>query len=221
MAAAFEALEKIGAAEADKALAGAREVGHHFGFLLRGRHIERGLEIVGEAVAWQVQHANGVHDLVGIEPGVLVVRVLVADAEGEGLRLALGEVEPAAAFQNEEAAVLFGFRALALGALLLCGRDDGSAGRAFREGVVALNEAAGAANHEQAHEFAPVVGVSAFFEGRQAVDRALVAAGKFVRAAVAVAPEIFLWPDADNIVWTHEQAELVGEVEVGFVVGRG
>ena len=138
-----------------------------------------------------------------------------------GLRLALGEVESAAAFQNEEAAVLFGFRAVALGALLLCGRDDRGAGRAFREGVVAFNEAAGAADHEEAHQFAPVVSVGAFFEGGQAVDRALVAAGKFVRPAVAVAPEIFLWPDADNIVWIHEQAELVGEVEVGFVVGSG
>ena len=58
MATAFEALEKIGAAEANEPLPGAREVVHHFGFLLRRRHIERGLEIVGEAVAWQVQHGR-------------------------------------------------------------------------------------------------------------------------------------------------------------------
>ena len=81
VAAAFEPLEKIRAAEADEALAGAGEILHHFGFVGSGRHVERGLEVIGEAVARQVQHADGVHDLVGIEPGVLVVRVVVADAK--------------------------------------------------------------------------------------------------------------------------------------------
>src|ERR1035438_9969603 len=103
MATALEALEKIGAAEADKAFAGAGEVVHHFGFLLRRGHIERGLEIVGEAVTRKMQHADGVNDLVGVEAAVLVVGIFVLDAKREGLRLALGEGNRAAAFQNEEA----------------------------------------------------------------------------------------------------------------------
>ena len=108
-----------------------------------------------------------------------------------------------------------------LGQLSWVGSEDRGAGRAFREGVVAFDEAAGAADHEQAHQFAPVVGVTAFLEGGEAVDRALMAAGELVRAAVAVAAEVFLGPDADDIVGIQEQAKLVGEVEVGFVVGGG
>ena len=168
-----------------------------------------------------MQHADGVHDLVGIEPGVLVVRVFVANAEREGLGLALGEMESAAAFENEEPAVFLGLRALALGTFVLGGHEDRGARGAFREGVVALDEAARAADHEQAHEFAPVVGVVAFLEGGEAIDGALMAAGEFVRAAVAVAAQVFLGPDADHVVGIQEQAKLVGEVEVGFVVGRG
>src|ERR1043166_139822 len=47
-----------------------------------------------------------------------------------------------------------------------------------------------------------------------------MAAGKFIRAAVTVATDIFLRAYADNIVRIHEQTKLVGEIEVGFVVGR-
>src|ERR1017187_3080681 len=190
MAAALKALEKIGAAEADKAFAGAGEVVHHFGFLPRRRHIERGLEIVGQAVTRKMQHADGVNDLVGVEAGVLVVGIFVLDAKREGLRLALGEVEPAAAFQNEEAAIFFGLRSVALGTLFLGGCQDGGAGGTFCDGIVALDEAAGAADHEEAHQFAPIVSVSALFKGGQAVDRALVAAGKFLGASVTVAADV-------------------------------
>ena len=91
------------------------------------------------------------------------------------------------------------FGAVALRALFLRGRHHRGAGGTFRESVVPLDEAARAADHEQAHQLAPVVGMFAFLEGGEAIDRALVAAGKFVRAAVAVAAQIFLGPDADDI----------------------
>ena len=221
VAAAFEPLEQVGAAEADEALAGAGEVRHHLGLFLGGRGVGRGLEVIGEAVARQVKQADGVHYLVGIEPGVLVVRVALANAKGEGLGLALGKVETAAALEDEEAAVFFGLGPLALGAFVLGGRQDGGARGAFDEGVVAFDEAARAADHEEAHQFAPVVGMGAFFEGGEAIDGALMAAGKLVRAAVTVAADVFLGAYADDIVWIHEQTKLVGEVEVGFVVGGG
>ena len=70
-----------------------------------------------------MQQADGVHHLVGVEPGVLVVRVAVANPKREGLRLALGEMKTAAAFEDEEAAVFLGLRAFALGTLFLGGQS--------------------------------------------------------------------------------------------------
>jgi hypothetical protein len=46
-------------------------------------------------------------------------------------------------------------------------------------------------------------------------------AGKFIGASVAITAEIFLRPDADDILRFEEKAKLVGEVEVSLVVGRG
>ena len=80
---------------------------------------------------------------------------------------------------------------------------------------------AGAADHEQAHEFTPVVGVLAFLEGGEAVDGALVFLGELLDAVVALTADIFLGPETERLVGVQEQAELVGEVEIGFVVGRG
>src|ERR1039458_6881699 len=117
-------------------------------------------------------------------------------------------METAAALEDQEAAVFFGLRSFALGTLVLRGRQHCGAVGTFCEGVVALDEAAGAADHEEAHELAPVISVGAFFEGGQAVDRALVSAGKLLGAAVTVMADIFLRANADDIVWIHEQAKL-------------
>ena len=104
-----------------------------------------------------------------------------------------------------------------------CGQNHGGASGAFREGVVPLDETARAANHEQAHEFAPIVRVAAFFKRGQTIDRALMATGKFIRAAVTVALQVFLGPDVPTHVvgdsWNRRS--WFAEVEVGFVVRRG
>ena len=100
VSAAFEALEEICAAETDEPLAGAGEVFHYLGFVRRRRLIGSRLQIVGETVARQMQQADSIHHAVRVEPCVLVVRILFADAEGECLRLALGEVESVAAFKD-------------------------------------------------------------------------------------------------------------------------
>ena len=75
--ATFQPLEQIGAAEADETLAGTGEVCHHLGLFLGGRLVRRRLEVVGEAVARQMQYADGIHNLVRVEPCVLVIRVVV------------------------------------------------------------------------------------------------------------------------------------------------
>lgn len=54
-----------------------------------------------------MQEPDGVHNVVGIELGELVVRVVLADAELERLGLALGEMEALASLEEEEAAVGF------------------------------------------------------------------------------------------------------------------
>src|ERR1700691_386736 len=63
--------------------------------------------------------------------------------------------------------------------------------------------------------------MAAFLEGGKAIDGALMAAGKFVGPSVAIAPQVFFGPDVDCIVWIDKQSKLVGEIKVGFVVGRG
>ena len=95
-----------------------------------------------------MQHPDGVHHLIGIKSGVLVVRVAVTNPERKGLRLAFGEMKTAAALKDEEATVPFGLRALAIWTFFLGGQQHRGTGWAFREGIVPFNEAAGAANHE-------------------------------------------------------------------------
>jgi hypothetical protein len=95
-----------------------------------------------------MQHANGVYDHIGIELGILVVGVLVADAKVESLRLAFGEVESRTAFQQEKTAVCLDLCTSASGTDVLGGCDIGLARRALGESVVALHEASRAANHE-------------------------------------------------------------------------
>lgn len=220
MAAALETLEEVRAAETDEPLARARKVLHHLGFIGGWRLVRSGFEIIRQAVTRQVKQANRVHDFVGIEPGVLIVRVFVADVERERLGLALGEMETAAAFENEEATVCLGFGTVALGALVLSGQQHGGAVGAFGEGVVALHEAPGAAHHEQPHHFPPIVGVLALFESGEAIHGALMPAGKLVHAAIAIAPQILFGANANDVFGFEEQTQLVGEVEIRFVVRR-
>ena len=147
--------------------------------------------------------------------------MVVADAEVERLGLAFGKMETDATFEHEKTTVHLGLGAVTVGACFLSGLHDRVARRALGESVVAFHETARAANHEQAHHLAPVVGMFALLERREAIQRALVAARELVRAAIAVAAQIFLGPDADDVFGFEKKPELVGEVEVGLVVGRG
>jgi len=57
-AAALGPLEKVRSTEADEALAGAGEVAENLGFALCGRLVERGVDVVRQTVARQVQEAD-------------------------------------------------------------------------------------------------------------------------------------------------------------------
>jgi hypothetical protein len=54
----------------------------------------------------------------------------------------------------------------------------------------------------------------ALLERGEAIQRALVAAGELIGAAITVAAQIFLGPDANDVFRFEEKTELIGEVEV-------
>jgi len=60
----------------------------------------------------------------------------------------------------------------------------------------------------------------AFLEGGEAIQWALVAAGKFIGPAVTIAPQIFFGPDTDHVLGFEEKTELVGQIEISLVVRR-
>ena len=88
------------------------------------------------------------------------------------------------------------------------------------QGIVFLDEAARAAHHVEAHEVAPIVGVFALFKGGERAHRTLVT---HVEGAFADGTEQFFGANTEVFggVFGEEEAQLGGEVEIGFVVGRG
>ena len=94
-----------------------------------------------------------------------------------------------------------------------CGRVRGRS-----VGVVLLDEAARAADQVQPHQVAPVVGVFALLKGGQGTDRALMPADEL---GLAQFSEQLLGTNANVLLLVDEEPKLVGQVEVGLVVGRG
>ena len=196
LAAALQALEQVRAAKAHEAAAGAGQVRHLAG-LGAGRFlVGRRDDVVGQAVARQVEAVDRIDHVRVVELGVLVAAVLAVDLDRESAGHALGERHVGAVGGGEELA----------------------SGLRVGLGVVLLDEAAGAADEEEAHEFAPVVGIVAFLEGCEGADAALVAAQELGFAQLA---QVLLRADAQVLLLQDEQAELVGQVEVSLVVGRG
>jgi hypothetical protein len=74
-------------------------------------------------------------------------------------------------------------------------------------GVVLDDEAAGAAHHVQADQFAPVVELVALFDGQDGVDPALVLALE-LGLADAVFAHVPLGTNADVGLFVDEQAQL-------------
>ena len=149
--AAFQPLEEIRAAEAHQPLAGAGKIGDDK--LLGGGQRLGGLfvDVVPQSVARQLEVVDGVDDRVGIEKRVLVAGVAVVDLEPNRFRRPPGEIRSGAVGERQK-----------LAARLVLLR------------VVFLDEAPGAADQEQPHQLAPVVGVLAFLEGGERADGALM-----------------------------------------------
>ena len=189
VAAALQALEQVGAAETHQAPAGARQVVQHPGFGRRRRRAGRRRHVVAETVARKLQAVDGVDHVVGEQPGVLRV-----DGEAQRAGRPRREVRARAVLEGQVAAAV---------------------GR-VRGGVVFLHEAARAADEEQAHQVAPVVGVLRLLEGGQRPHRRLVAAHEL---RLAHLPQQAFGADADVGALGHEQAQLARQVQVRLVVG--
>lgn len=158
--------------------------------------MRRGRHVVPQTISGKVERIDGIHHVVGIEPGVLIGEVRLVNRERDGLGQALGKVRPTAIFKGQVLAPVGGVRV----------------------GVIVLNEAARAAHHVQAHQLPPVIGMLALLEGRQGAYGALVLADELGFAHLAELP---LGANPQVFVFLHEQAQLTGEVKIGLVVWRG
>ena len=196
----FQTLEQVGAAKAHQSLASAPQVidllalGGHGGFFgLR-------LNIQTQAVARYVQGVDAVHYRWRVQAGVAVVRIGIADAEGDRQRFAQRKVAPvfclAVLAGNKAAAFFVGF------------------------GVVLQDKTARAPHHVQSNQLAPIVKFFAFFNRQNRVHAALEFALKVGFCHAGFAHEV-LGADADVGLFINKQPQLRGQVGLGFVVRRG
>src|ERR1035437_8395802 len=79
--AAFQALEKAGAAETHEAFAGAGEIVDVFVFLLRTLVLVCRNDVISKPVAWEVEFVDDLNHVIAVEAAVLIVLVILADAE--------------------------------------------------------------------------------------------------------------------------------------------
>ena len=130
------------------------------------------------------------------ETGVLVVRVFLVDDELNCFGNPVGKIGTSPVGKLQVFPLPFG---------IVCR-------------VVLLNKAAGAADQIKPHQIAPVIGVSRSFRRPPGTVPGNDAAGEFGFALLA---EEFFRPDADVFLFVDEQPKLIGQVEIGLVVGRG
>ena len=196
--AALQTLEQVGPTEPLQTVAGAGQVGQYLGFFRRRRRrLARGrFLVVAQSVARQRQIVHRLDHIVGEQPGVGVIGILVADLELHG---------PGRARREVGARTILELQILAI--------PDGIA-----LGVILLDEAARAAHEIQPHQLPPIVGVRAFLECRERTHGTLMPADELRFAQFA---EKFLRANADILLFVDEQPELVRQVQIGLVVRRG
>jgi hypothetical protein len=193
---AFEALEKVGLAEAHEAATGAGEVVDDLevggGESGRGR----GLEMTAKAVTRKVERLDDSKHVRPEEVGARIVRGIGIARKGDSEGLPNREVGANAVGDSEE------FTAVALVGL----------------GVVLDNERAGAPDKEEAHDLSPVVGLLAFLECGEGGKRDV----RVFEAEIGLAYEAEhgLGSDAKVGLFGEEKSELIREIKVSFVVGR-
>ena len=157
--------------------------------------MRRRLLVVSQSISGQRQAIDRADHIVRKQSRILVVRVLLADLEFDGLgdpRRKIG-TSPVRELQVFTIALRIEF------------------------GVVLLDETACAANEVQAHKVTPVVRVFALLKGGERSHRALMTANEFRLAQFA---QEFFRADSDVLLFVDEQAKLIREIEVGLVVGR-
>ena len=192
----LQALEQVGAAKAHEALARTAQVFKDFALGRSGLLFLLWVEVQTQSVARHVQGVDLVHYLTRVQACIAVRRVTFIHRKSDRKRLAHGEVAFFSVFAADEAAAM------------LVGL-----------GVVLEDEAARAAHHVQANQFAPVVELVAFFNGKDGVHTALVFALKlgFTDSVFAHVP---LGADTNVGLLINEQAQLGREVVLGLVVWR-
>ena len=195
MARAFETLEKIRADVADEPLAGAVQIGQQDLFGIVGRWLRMQVKILLQAVARQMQAANGVHDGGREQRGVLIALVAFINVELDRARLAFWEIRAASVGVGDEVAV----------ARLVLLR------------VVLLDERARTAHQKEPHQVTPVVGERTRLKRTQrlGIDLELrnVFGGEITQPTFGTHAEI--------VIVGKKQPELIGDIGEFLVERRG
>ena len=129
---------------------------------------------------------DGIHHLVRIQEGVLIVGIVIINEKSQCPGLPFRKTKTLTTFEDEERPVGLHTGLATPGADVLGWGEDVGAVRTLREGIVAFHEAPRAPDHEKAHQLTPVIRMFALLEGREGVHGALVAPGELVDAAVAL-----------------------------------
>ena len=158
-----------------------------------GRRPRVASDVVAKAVSWQTQIVHPIDHMLRVQLGVLVIWIGLVDGKLD----CFGD----AGREERQGSVLIG--------------EELSSCLLFRLRIVVLDETAGAAHKVEAHQVAPVVGVLAEVEGSQSPETGLVASDELHLAQIS---KQALRADAQVLVLLHEDAKLVGQVQVSLVV---
>lgn len=148
VSATFKTFEEIRATETDQPFSGTRKVLHDLSLAIRGRNIQGRFDIVRKSIAWEIEQSDSIDNRLGVEFGILVIRIVVPDPEVERLGFTARKMEPYIPFQNKEPPIGFSFGTGTRRAARVRGQQNGMAIRAFRKGIVTFNKTAGSPNHE-------------------------------------------------------------------------
>ena len=191
-AARIHALVEAAATEAHHTLARAGQVVENLLFF--GVRLFRGIraDVLLQSVPRQREIAHPVHHLIAVQP---LEHVAGRGGELDSLRDAVREVVAGSVLHLQ-----------VLAPVVLVG-----------QGIVLLDERAGAANEIQLHQVAPVVGIKALLERLDRSERDVaVLDGELLFPALGL--DLLFGTNAEVKIWIDEKLQLVGEVEVILVV---
>ncbi|WP_297044233.1 hypothetical protein [Thermoflavifilum sp.] len=199
-AARFEPLEKVRAAKADQATAGAVEVVEDALFIAFRTAIGISDKVLRHPITWQLKLLDHLHDIFAKQARVLVGGVVLGDRKGKPLRHTQRKVCGLVSQQDVVALLLF-----------------------VEMGIVADDELARAPHEEQPHQVAPILRGGALLEGTQRARRGLKLRDKVHLVFSELCPRLeeAFGAHVQILVFVEEQAQLVAEVAEVLVVRRG